>query len=74
MPKCGFNKVAKQLYWNHISAWVFSCKFAAFFQNTFFHIYFKGILYKYNSLLKSWNFWSGHFPEIFSTAAYSFTF
>ena len=29
------NKVAKQLYWNHTSAWVFSCKFAAYFQNTF---------------------------------------
>ena len=27
---------AKQLYWNHTSAWVFSCKFAAYFQNTFF--------------------------------------
>ena len=27
--------VALQLYWNHISAWVFSCKFAAYFQNTF---------------------------------------
>ena len=35
MPKCDFNKVALQLYWNHISAWVFSCKFAAYFQNTF---------------------------------------
>ena len=21
MPKCGFNKVVKQLYWNHTSAW-----------------------------------------------------
>ena len=29
MPKCDFNKVAKQLYSNHTSAWVFSCKFAA---------------------------------------------
>ena len=28
MPKCDFNKVAKL-------AWVFSCKFAAYFQNTF---------------------------------------
>ena len=36
MPKCDFNKVALQLYWNHTSAWVFSCKFAAYFQNTFF--------------------------------------
>ena len=36
MPKCDFNKVAKQLYWNHTSAWVFSCNFAAYFQNSFF--------------------------------------
>ena len=35
MPKCDLNKVAKQLYWNRTSAWVFSCKFAAYFQNTF---------------------------------------
>ena len=35
MPNCDFNKVALQLYWNHMSAWVFSCKFAAYFQNTF---------------------------------------
>ena len=35
MPKCDFNKVAKQRYWNHTSAWVFSCKFATYFQNTF---------------------------------------
>ena len=34
-PKCDFNKVAQQLYLNHTSAWVFSCKFAACFQNTF---------------------------------------
>ena len=36
MLKCHFNKVAKQLYWNGTSAWVFSCKFASYFQNTFF--------------------------------------
>ena len=30
-----FNKVVKQLYFNHPLAWVFSCKFAAYFQNTF---------------------------------------
>ena len=35
MPKCDLNKVAKQLYLNRTSAWVFSCKFAAYFQNTF---------------------------------------
>ena len=27
---------ALQLYWNHTSAWVFPCKFAMYFQNTFF--------------------------------------
>ena len=35
MPKCDFNKVALRLYWNRTSAWVFSCKFAAYFQNIF---------------------------------------
>ena len=35
MPKCDFNKVALQLYWNHALASVFSCKFDAYFQNTF---------------------------------------
>ena len=40
MLKCDFNKVAKQPFWNHTSAWVFSCKFAACFQNTFFQEHF----------------------------------
>ena len=35
MPKSNFDKVAKQLYWNDTSAWVVSCKFAAYFQNNF---------------------------------------
>ena len=35
MPKCDFSKVALQRYWNHSSEGVFSCKFAACFQNTF---------------------------------------
>ena len=35
MPNCDFNRVALQLYWNHTSVWVFSCKFAAYFQNIF---------------------------------------
>ena len=25
LPKCDFNKVTKQFYWNHTLAWVFSC-------------------------------------------------
>ena len=35
MPKCDFSKVAKQLFWNRTSTWVFSFIFAAYFQNTF---------------------------------------
>ena len=35
IPKGFFNKVALQLYLNRTSIWVFSCKFAAYFQNTF---------------------------------------
>ena len=35
MPKCDFNKVTKQICWNHTSAWMSSCKFAAYFQNIF---------------------------------------
>ena len=36
MLKRNFNKVAKQHYRDHTLAWGFSCKFAAFFQNTFY--------------------------------------
>ena len=28
------NFIQKQLYWYRTSAWVFSCKFAVYFQNT----------------------------------------
>ena len=31
MPKWDFNKVVKQLFWNHTLGWVSSCKFAAHF-------------------------------------------
>ena len=36
MPKCDFIEVALQLYLNHTSAWIFSCRFAAYLQNIFF--------------------------------------
>ena len=36
MPKSAYNKDAKQLYWSHTLAWLFSCKFAAYFPNTSF--------------------------------------
>ena len=39
MPKCDFNSVALQLYWNRTSTCVFSCKFAAYFQNTFSYVH-----------------------------------
>ena len=35
IPICDFNKVALQLYLNRPSAWVFCCKFSAYFQNNF---------------------------------------
>ena len=35
MLKCDFNEAAIQLYWSRTLAWVLSCKFAAYFQNTF---------------------------------------
>ena len=46
-PKCDFNKVA--LLKSHLSAWVFSCKFAAYFQNTFLyeHIWRAGFEWTY---------------------------
>ena len=35
MLKYDFNKVALKLYWDRISAWVFSCKFHEYFKYTF---------------------------------------
>ena len=35
MPKCDFNKAAKNFYWNHTLAWVFFFKFHAYFQDNF---------------------------------------
>ena len=31
IPKCGFNELALQLYWNRTLARVFACRFAAYF-------------------------------------------
>ena len=36
MAKCDFDKVTKQLYWNHTSAWVFSCTFSCIFSEHLF--------------------------------------
>ena len=36
MLKCDFSNVPKQLCWIHTSTWMFSCKFAAYFQGTCF--------------------------------------
>ena len=35
MSKCHFNKFVLQFNWNHTLAWMFSSKFAAYFQSTF---------------------------------------
>ena len=35
VAECDFNKVAKTLYWNHTSAWVFSCRFLYIFRTSF---------------------------------------
>ena len=35
MPQWDFNTIAFKLYWNRTSAWLFSCNFAAYFQNAF---------------------------------------
>ena len=35
MQKSDFNKVALQFYWNHTLAWLFSCRFAAYFHKIF---------------------------------------
>ena len=39
-----FNKVALQLYWNHTSAWLFSCKVVDIFRTTFPKNTYKGLL------------------------------
>ena len=52
MPKRDFNKFALQLYWHRTSPWVLSCKFAAYFQNTFSYEHF-------------WVVASGSHPEVF---------
>ena len=54
LPTCDFNKVAKQVYRNHtFLAWVFFCKFAAYFQNTFSKEHFSiiaSVLFKFKIL------------------------
>ena len=55
MPKNDFNEVAKQLYWNRTSTWVFSCKFAAYFQDTFFSEHLWVAASAYLNLMKDLN-------------------
>ena len=58
MSKCDFNKIAKQLYWNHTSAYVFSCKFATYFRTTFFRNTSRRLLL--NEVL-NWNYFDRSF-------------
>ena len=50
MPKCDFNKVTTQIYWNHTLAWVFSCKLAAFFQKNFYWEHLRKAVFELSSL------------------------
>ena len=54
MPKCDSNKDASQLYRNHTLAWVFYCKFAAYFQNTFSQEHLWTAAYK-NNKKEAWS-------------------
>ena len=44
MPKCDLKKFAKKIYWSHISAWVFSCKFGVYFRTIFYKNISEGLL------------------------------
>ena len=68
MPKCDFNEVFSELYGNHTSAWVFPCKFAAYYQNI--------IIYKHlcraasiliNTKVLLWDTWK-NYRKVFTAA------
>ena len=58
MLKWDFNKVALQLYWKHTSAWLFSCRFAADFQNTFGCFWYFHFLPLSSAEIPIWRFFS----------------
>ena len=62
LRKCDFNKVAMELYWNHTSGRVFSCKFAAYFQNTFSEEYLWTVAFEMTAAfeLKIFMFYAGN--------------
>ena len=79
MWTCDFSKVANQRYWNHFSAWVFSCKFASNLQNSCFvkHLWgttptnFHSTCLPYCSIQIRVKF--GLFSNIFQTNSVSFS-
>ena len=62
MPKCDFNKVEK----SRTSAWVFSSKFAAYFQNIF------SLDHLWTVLLQYLISWCAKFPQSFAKTVNSF--
>ena len=54
IQKCDFINAAMQHYCSHTSAWIFSCKFAAYLQNTYFeeHLSRKQTACKYFTFIK----------------------
>ena len=64
MPKCDFNKVTKQLFWNRPSTWVFSCKFTAYFQKKFFKNTSGGLLLKITHISPIYLVFQSHFTTL----------
>ena len=62
---------AKQLYWNQTSAYVFSCKFAAYIQKTFFWEHLRGCFWFSNTQYeKVWMLRPMEFTYYFSIILY----
>ena len=53
-PKCDFNKVARQLYWNHTLVWVFSCKLLHIFRTRFSKNTSEGLLLTLGPQTATW--------------------
>ena len=47
MPKCNFNKFARQLHCSHTSTWAFPANLQHFFKKTLFKSTYGGLLVKF---------------------------
>ena len=71
MLMCDFIKDASELYWNHTSAWAFSCKFTAYFQKTCLskHLWRAAIIWRSTPKIYVWN--NHFFVSIETTQGFS---